>query len=125
VVLVQGDRKIAFTGKEDSAFTKVKTAICALHAALGWEHHLERYPDTGLVSWARRTIIYPMEIADDLARVCGDISALIRAWESNVALKLISYEEAFAADPIAAQWISFAQHSRGWAGTSKKFRSSR
>jgi hypothetical protein len=36
VVLGQGDRKEVFTGKENSALTKIQTAICVLHAALGW-----------------------------------------------------------------------------------------
>jgi hypothetical protein len=35
VVVVQSDRKTAFTGKESSALTKTQTAICALYAALG------------------------------------------------------------------------------------------
>jgi hypothetical protein len=125
VVLAQGDRKAVFTGKESSALTKIQTAICALHAALGWEHPRERDPDTGQVFWAPRTIIYPMEVADlmdmiktghtnlipdDLAGVCGDIAILTSAWESNTELKLTSCEEGLATDPIVASWISFAQN---------------
>jgi hypothetical protein len=126
VVLRPGDRKAVFTGKENSVLTKIQTAICALHAALGLEHPQERDPDTGKVFWAPRTIIYPMEIADlmdmiktghtnfvsdNLAGVCGDIVILTSAWESNIALKLMSYEEALATDPIIASWISFAQNA--------------
>jgi hypothetical protein len=48
-------------------------------------------------------------IPDDLMEVCGDIAILTSAWESNIALNLMSYEEALATDPIAASWISFAQ----------------
>jgi hypothetical protein len=50
VVLVQGNRKTVFTGKEDPALTKALTAICALPASLRWEHPKERDPDTGLMS---------------------------------------------------------------------------
>jgi hypothetical protein len=50
-------------------------------------------------------------IPDDLAGVCGDIDILTSAWESNIALKLMSYEEALATDPIVASWISFAQNA--------------
>jgi hypothetical protein len=42
-------------------------------------------------------------IPDDLAGFCGDICVLISAWENSVAFKLMSYEEALEADPIAAQ----------------------
>jgi hypothetical protein len=47
----------------------------------------------------------------DLARICGDTAVLTSAWESNISLKLMSYEEALATDPIAASWISFAQNA--------------
>jgi hypothetical protein len=47
----------------------------------------------------------------DHAGACGDIAILISAWESNIALKLMSYEEALATDPIVASWISFAQNA--------------
>jgi hypothetical protein len=50
-------------------------------------------------------------IPDDLAGVCGDISILTSAWESNIALKLMSYEEALATNPILASWISSAQNA--------------
>jgi hypothetical protein len=54
------------------------------------------------VAYGRESI--PIEwanlIPDDLAGVCGDIAILTGAWESNIALKLMSYEEALAADPI-------------------------
>jgi hypothetical protein len=33
------------------------------------------------------------------------------AWESNIALKFMDYEEALATDPIVASWISFAQNA--------------
>jgi hypothetical protein len=48
---------------------------------------------------------------DDLVGVCRDISILTSAWESNIALKLMSYEEALAPDPIVASWISFSQNA--------------
>jgi hypothetical protein len=48
-------------------------------------------------------------ISDDFAGVCGGIAILIGAWESHIAIKLMSSEEAFTADFIAAQWIYFAQ----------------
>jgi hypothetical protein len=48
-------------------------------------------------------------IQDDLAGVCGGIATLTSAWESNIALRLMSYEEALAIDPIEASWISFGQ----------------
>jgi hypothetical protein len=48
-------------------------------------------------------------IPDYLAGVCGDIAVLTSAWESNIALKLMSYGEALATDPIVASWVSFAQ----------------
>jgi hypothetical protein len=41
-------------------------------------------------------------IPDDLAGVCGDTTILTSAWESNIALRLMSYEEALATDPIVA-----------------------
>jgi hypothetical protein len=69
VVLAQGNRKTAFTGKEDPALTKTQTAICALLAAFRWEHPKERDPDTGFVSWAPTTIIYPMEIAGLIGKI--------------------------------------------------------
>jgi hypothetical protein len=64
VVLGKGDRKAVFMGKGSSALTKIQTGICALHAALRWEHPRERDPDIGQVFWAPRTIICPMEVAD-------------------------------------------------------------
>jgi hypothetical protein len=69
VVLVQCDRNKAFMGKESSALAKVQTAIRALHAAFGWYHPRERDPDTGLVSWTPRTIIYPMGIAGIVSNI--------------------------------------------------------
>jgi hypothetical protein len=41
----------------------------------------------------------------------GNIAVLISAWERSVDLKMFSYEEARATDPIVAQWISFAQNA--------------
>jgi hypothetical protein len=102
------------------------TAICALLAALRSEHPKARNPDTGLVSWDPRTIIYPLEIADligkitsghsslvpdELVGVCGEIETLICAWERNVTFKIVSHEEALAESPIVASWISFAQNA--------------
>jgi hypothetical protein len=41
----------------------------------------------------------------NLAGVCSDVAILTSAWESNIALRLMSY------DPIVASWISFAQNA--------------
>jgi hypothetical protein len=49
--------------------------------------------------------------SDALAGVCGDIAILTSAWEIHIGIKLMSDEEAFATDSIAAQWIAFAQQA--------------
>jgi hypothetical protein len=46
-----------------------------------------------------------------LPRKCSFIYSFTSAWESNIALKLTSYEEALATDRIVASWISFAQNA--------------
>jgi hypothetical protein len=45
VVLVQGGRKAAFTGRQDRALSKEETAICALLTSLRWEDPREKDPD--------------------------------------------------------------------------------
>jgi hypothetical protein len=107
VVSLQENRKTAFTGKEDPALAKTQTAICALLDALRWDHPKERDLDTRLMSWAPRTIIYPMEIADligkitpghsnlipdELVGVCGEFETVISARERNATFKIMSYE---------------------------------
>jgi hypothetical protein len=53
-------------------------------------------------------------IPDDLTGVCGDIAAMISAWERNVDFNMVSHEEALATGPIVASWIQFPR-TQHWA----------
>jgi hypothetical protein len=50
-------------------------------------------------------------IQDDLVGVCGDITAVISAWESNVDFKMFSREATISTDPIPDSLIQFSQNA--------------
>jgi hypothetical protein len=115
-VIVQDFLRMMLTGKNLPETPGQMVCLSALPGAHTWEHPREKTPNPR--KWARRTFIYPMEIADimelvkcgqqhtfprELGQIGAEIAGLCGGWAQAGESAIYGYYQAHQINPVVAQ----------------------